>query len=1050
MTSSNFKKEYARLNPQQRQAVDTIEGPVMVIAGAGTGKTQTIALRIANILKTTQTPPQNILCLTFTENAALNMRQRLLSIIGPPAYQVKIHTFHSFCNEIILTHPDQFISARSQESLDELDRLEIIQKLLKKMPADCSLRPFGEPFFYQKQIISSIQSLKRENVTPLKLKKLINGQKQFLKKSLPLYQQLKSLRLNKQLSSQVEDLVRQLVKVSPLSLKTLFQTQLNLFSSGAFNVGRAKNPAINFKNAILKIIEDLQKQSDRQLALQKIYQSYQRLLRKLAKYDFEDMIFFVIKAFSQDPNLLLEYQERFLYVLVDEYQDTNSAQNKILQYLTAYHPSPNLFVVGDDDQSIFRFQGAAIENLLNFQKTYQPQLIALKNNYRSHQLILDSGLSLIAHNKNRLGHILKGIDKTLVSQKSYDPDPINLFVAESVLEENYFMAQKIKKLINNGVDPRQIALLYRANKDPLSLLPLLDNLSIPYQISSGNNILDQVHIQQLTQLFKFLHDPSQDRLLFDLLISPFTQIDSFDLLKLSRYSYRHRLPLFDLIQKPSLKLKKDTIEKLKKFLKNLANCRRDLANLPFDKSFNSIIRHFDYLPHLLKKNNIVAIGQLDKFYNFLRRQFDQGHSFPQVLDRLDLLRQNNISIQKDNFNQNIKAINLMTVHKAKGLEFDHVFIFQSVDKKWGNNRGHVSLKLPLGIIQTETMSSLTDTNEEERRLFYVALTRAKKQIHLSYSKIKDNGRPQLPSIFLSEIKPNLIEKVEAPRGLKASALTIRFSLNKNQIFHRRAAKLYLKDYLAHHYHLNISHINSYLTCPFCFYYKTILRIPAVKNKNLSFGTAVHFALKYLYDRLKSQSQLISLEEFIRVFKSALKKEKLSPADHQDVLVIALANLPDYYHHYKKTFSADCLSEYDFTQSKIFVDNIPITGKIDRIQPVSGSTNNLPHAHVVDYKTGQPDNKSVGPDSDYYRQLVFYKILADNDPNFPFHITSGLIDFIQKNKQGKFIQKKVEYKPEDVNNLRLLAKQVYQKILNLDFNHLGHKCRDHEDLHRLLK
>jgi len=918
------------------------------------------------------------------------------------------------------------------------------------MPANCPLRPFGEPLFYQKQIISSIQTLKRENVTPVKLKKLINSQKKFLQKSQSLYQQLKSLRLNKQLSSQVENIVKQLITLSPLSLKTLFQTQLNLFSSGEFDIGRAKNPAVNFKNAVFKIIQDLQKQIDRQQALQEIYRRYQQFLKKRAKYDFEDMILFVIKAFSQNPDLLLKYQERFLYVLVDEYQDTNSAQNKILQYLTSYHSSPNLFVVGDDDQSIFRFQGAAIENLLNFQKTYQPQLVALKNNYRSHQLILDSGLSLISHNKSRLGHILKNIDKTLIAQKDYDPNPINLFVAESALEENYFIAQKIKKLIDTGVDPRQIALLYRANKDPLSLLPLLDNLAIPYQISSGDNILDQVHIRQLTKLLKFLHDPSSDRVLFDLLISSFIKIDSFDLLKLSRHSYRHRLPLFDLIQNPPLKLKKGTVKKLKNFLKNLADCRQDLSNLPFDKSFNSIIRRFNYLPFLLKKNDIVAIGQLDKFYNFLHRQSDQGHSFTQILDRLDLLRQNNISIQKDNFNQNVKAINLMTVHKAKGLEFDHIFIFQTVDKKWGNNRNYASLKLPLGIIKTETLSLATDTNEEERRLFYVALTRAKKQIYLSYSKTKENGRPQLPSIFLSEIKPSLIEKVKTPKNLKTSALTTRFSVSKNQIFHAQAAKLYLKDYLTNHYRLNISHLNSYLNCPFCFYYKTILRIPAVKNKNLSFGTAVHSALKYLYDRLKNQSRLISQKEFIRIFESALEKEKLSPDDNQDVLVIAMANLPDYYQHYKNSFSSDCLSEYDFGKSKIFVDGIPVTGKIDRIQPISDSTRKLPHAKVVDYKTGQPDNKSVGPDSDYYRQLVFYKILADNDPNFPFHVTSGSIDFIQKNKQGKFIQKEINFKPEDMTNLRLLIKEIYAKILNLDFNHLGHKCRDHEDLHRLLK
>ena len=763
------------------------------------------------------------------------------------------------------------------------------------------------------------------------------------------------------------------------------------------------------------------------------------------------MILFVIKAFKKDKDLLSDYQEKFLYILVDEYQDSNSAQNKILELLSSYDSSPNLFVVGDDDQSIFRFQGAAIENLLEFQKNYHPQLIVLKNNYRSHQLILDSSLSVVSHNQNRLSHLLKDVDKTLISQKKYDPDPINLFVANTHLEEHYYVAKKIKKLINAGTDPRFIAILYRTNKDPDSLIPFLKNLSISYQISSGDNILTQTHIKNLLKLFKFLQNPSLDRLLFDLLSSSFVNLDPFDLLKLFRLSYQKHLPLFDLIQKPTqLDIKSTSQKKLKTFLKHLSLSLQDINSLSFDRAFNSIIRRFNYLDSLLKKDDIKVINQLNHFYTFIKKLSDQKFTLPQILSRLDLLDQNNISIVATNFDQDLQAINLLTVHKAKGLEFDHVFIINLVDKKWGNSRNSSPLKLPHGIINSETLTVISDQNEDARRLFYVALTRAKKQIYLSYSQTAHNGRQLIPSIFLSEIKPQLIETVKPDKFIKSFAVKNRFTRKTPPLLSKSVNRNYLKNYLANHYRLNVTHLNSYLACPLCFYYKTILRLPDTKDKNLSFGTAVHFALTYLYNQLKLGKPLISQNRFLKIFKSALTRENLSKKDFQDVLAIAKLNLPDYYHQYQSSFSADCLSEYDFAVSKVFVNDTPITGKIDRIQPTKGSTKNLPNAQVFDYKTGRPDHKNLGRNGDYFRQLVFYKILADNSPNFPFHIATGTIDFIQKNKQSQFIQKDYHFAKQDILTVIDLIEKTYQNILNLEFNHIGTNCRDRQSLHRLLE
>jgi len=283
MASSNFKKEYARLNPAQRLAVDTIEGPVMVIAGAGTGKTQTIALRIANILKTTQTPPGAILALTFTETATIAMRQRLLSIIGSSAYNVKISTFHSFCHEVIQTHPDYFPFARDLQNLDELDKIEIIQKILDKRPQSSPLKPWGAPYFYQKHLISHIQTLKRENITPEDLQKLITNQQDFLSHHQSPYQQFKKLKFNKELEPQVLSILKSLLKSPDIPPPLLSQLNFyqNSFDAGSL-IGPAKSPTVNLKNTLIHFFDQLQKNIKKQFELQKIYALYQKHLQTLS------------------------------------------------------------------------------------------------------------------------------------------------------------------------------------------------------------------------------------------------------------------------------------------------------------------------------------------------------------------------------------------------------------------------------------------------------------------------------------------------------------------------------------------------------------------------------------------------------------------------------------------------------------------------------------------------------------------------------------------------------------------------------------------------
>jgi DNA helicase-2/ATP-dependent DNA helicase PcrA len=1061
----NFQDEYKKLNPEQKLAVDTIEGPVMVIAGAGTGKTQTIALRIANILTQTQTPPQNILCLTFTDTGTIAMRERLIKIIGSEAYKVRIHTFHSFCNEVIKNNPEYFIFAKNVKNIEEIEKVELIQKLISSLKNGSVLKPWGDSFFYQRDIISSIQSLKKEGVSPENLLTLINNQINFLTKNKDLISKLLAIKFNKNMASEVLPVFEEILTNSQKDSKEIYAHFLSLkvlYENGGFEVGAAKNPIVNFKNELKNFFESLDKDSQKQLELHSIYSKYQEELKSSGLYDFEDMILFVLTAFKKSPELLLEYQEKYQYILVDEYQDTNSAQNEIIDLLGSYYEIPNIFVVGDDDQSIFRFQGASIENVYSFYKKYNPLLVVLKNNYRSHRLILASSECVIKNNKNRITNFIDKIDKSLESKVDFDATPINLFRSPSLDEENYFIATKIKSLLDQKVDPQEIAVLYRNNNDVFDLVEHLQNLNIKYQLNLDKNILDNKYISQLTFLLEFIVNSEKSDLLYKVLASNYQKIPSFDLFKLTHFAFREKINLVSLIFSPQnfSKIENDLskigVKRIKKFVKRITLAKKWLENLSADRFFNKVIRRFKYLQFILTSNNLELINFLNAFYSeFKRLALEKEYSLHDFLNYLSLIKENDLSLTAPEISgESVKSVKLMTVHKSKGLEFEHVFLYKCADKKWGNTTNQNKLKLPLGILKLQSpLLENERSSEDERRLFYVALTRAKKQIYISYSVKSESGRDQLPSMFISEIDPEIIEEVVDSNINSESAL-------KN-IFPKTLAKLdvksdfqeYLVDYLKNKYKFNITHLNSYLRCPFCFYHKTILKIPGVRDKHSSLGSAVHDALSFLLDTLRLENRLITSEELISRFSEFIKKEKLPKDDESESLKKGEEILNEYYLNYQSSFDKNNLTDFDFAPNHVYLDQIPITGKIDEIKILDQKINGKPVAEVIDFKTGNPDGKykELSKDGDYFRQLVFYKILSDLDLTFKYTINKGTIDFVQKSKtRNKFIQNSFEFSQTDIDNLKDLIKEIYQKIINLEFNQIGEDCKDRDHLHSLLK
>jgi DNA helicase-2/ATP-dependent DNA helicase PcrA len=1029
----NFLTEYQKLNPEQKQAVDIIDGPVMVIAGAGTGKTQTITLRIANILDKTDTNPSSILCLTYTEVAANNMRNRLLTMIGSDAYKVKICTFHAFCNDIIASNPEYFLFAASNlKAIDDLETIEIIKNILDNLPNSSSLITWGDRYSYQRSILDCLHLAKRENISQETLLKLIDDQETFFKNSSDFISQLSNIRATKNNYPQINQILDNLQNSQFISVN--LKSYLQVIRSTNDNLSLVKNE-------VRKFYQDFEKNIPKQKEFVNIFDLYQKELQKRSLYDYEDMILFVIDAFSKNQDLLLNYQEKYQYILVDEYQDTNSSQSKIIDMLGNYYDNPNIFVVGDDDQSIFRFQGASIENIYNFYQKYNPQKIVLKNNYRSHKLILDSSESVIGHNKNRIANLITDIDKTLIANKNYDPDPINLIVLNSNIEEDYYVAKKISDLIKSGESPSEIAILLRKNRDAEELTKMLSAFGIKFFLPSDSNILKNTLIIQLIKLLEFIDNPGDNESVYHILAAPFIHLNSLDLLKILKEKIILSDLVFDQSKIDILNISDKSKNIISKFGKRIAQTRVDLENYPLEKVFNKILKRFRILKYLLSKNDIASLNQVYAFYKLLKDTvIKKDLSLKDFIDRIHLYIENNLSISSPSISYDSSdAIKILTVHGSKGLEFDHVFIYRLLEDSWEKQREINKLKLPFGILSSEITKNIEDDYEEDRRLFYVALTRAKKQIYLSYSQYKESGKSQNPSVFVSEIDSQLIENIEFKD--KENALKTYYQFTDVSHDLKPDLSKYLKDYLANHYKFNVSHLNSYLRCPLCFYYKTILRIPQNKEKFSSFGTAVHASLASLYQK-KSKAEVLA------VFDQSLKNERLPKNDHEWCLENGHQILEQYYDQYASSVRDGNISEYNFAGDNIVYDNIPLTGKIDLIE--KDQNNKIT---VVDFKTGNSDNKykELSSDGDYYRQIVFYKLLLDIKKDSRFQFEKGIIDFVEKSKLKKsFVRKEINVSDEDLVKLENQIKDVYQKILNLEFFEIGKDCKDRDHLHYLLK
>ncbi len=980
--TTTFDRAYERLNPEQRAAVDAIEGPLMVLAGPGTGKTQVVSMRVANILRLTQARPSNILCLTFSNSGASAMRERLRGIIGPDAYGVTVTTIHGFCNDIILRHPEVFRDFSLMEQLTDVERCRILNTIIDQYKAHSVLINPKDPYQRTMDILQRISQCKREAVDP-----------ECAREAARLF------------AAQMEGKSKEGTKAQARNIRLAAQ-------------------AAEFAD---------------------LYDRYQVVLRERGLYDYDDMITFAMRGLQEEDWMLAALQERYQYILVDEYQDTNPSQNRVIATLTTYaegiEQSPNLCVVGDDDQAIYRFQGASVRGMLAFRERFPDcNIVVLTANYRSTQPILDAAGRLIERNEDRLVRHLPDLTKHLRSaHDDRDAAEPQLLRPVSDAVEPFVLAERVQALLKQGIEPSEIAILTRTNGELFTVAEVFRGLGIPLQISGKLDLLRHAKVLELLSLLRAIAHPENNVDLLAGLGAPCFGCHSADIARLwiaarARGETRGEawhifsvLPeieaMTDLHDASSLIAARDLLLSL--------HAQRSSKTLP--ELAEEVLHESGLLPRKTETFDPLDIVALGECFEHIKRRCYETPSFDlrALLADVEYRTQYAISLQYDVPHLTDNAVQIMTAHGSKGLEFEAVLIANFREKHWDGRRRQVGLSLPEELLFG---GSLEEGIEDERRLAYVAWTRAKRFLLLSCPERALRGEREQdasPSAFAVEGGPLPEARAELADPTRASLLLLPRTAPIDG-----ALESYLRSKLET-FELSVTALNRFLEDPQSFLREDLLALPQAKTASLSYGTAVHEALRR-WALAARDAKPWGEDEFIEAFRSAIsEREILTEADRKRLLAMGEVDL--------RRFAKERLREVPFIHaveqrltarlidpSSPEAPAIPIKGTIDRIdlEKPGGSA-----IHVIDFKTGKPKTaKEVleGNNGNLHRQLVFYKLLIERSTQMVgYNATFFTLDFIgERDEEPKTLSCTIG--ASESAALELLIRKVWAKIIALDF------------------
>ena len=966
-----FKEAYASLNAAQKEAVDTIEGPVMVIAGPGTGKTQILTLRIANILLKTDTAPENILAITFTDSGAKAMRERLRRYIGARAYQVSIHTFHSFAAQLIRQYPDAYPHILGGTPASELQKTRLIESILED-PAHAKLRPVGNPEYYVTPLLRQMSELKQEYVTPDQLAILVAKQ------------------------------------------ETDLQSVEQYHTKGAHK-GKVRGEYTKLAGVV-----------EKNQVLLSVYRQYEELLRSEKLFDFDDMITSTVAALESNADMLLDLQETYQYVLADEHQDVNGSQNKILEALSAYHEVPNIFVVGDEKQAIYRFQGASLENFLYFEEKFtNAKTIALTENYRSGQSVLDSAHSLVAVESGPLKDLRVPLTAASVEQATVETAT---FSHQAV--EDDWLVETIMSSLESGTVPDEIAVIVRTNREVEALAARLRDAGVTVAASADGDILEHPYTHSILDLLRTVAEPTNDTALFRVLHGAYWGLKIEDMMALvSARRYDRSLQTLLSEARDSNELGLQQPEKVAMIHDVIIAARTETGAVAPQRVLEQLLEASGFLTWVAAIDSLSGARVIRRLYDEIQAAVQAGsvETVTDIVAMLENHQQYNLPLNAPYIVNNSASVTVMTAHKAKGLEYQEVYVAHLNDRAWGGSRKRQNFTIPF---ERALAEADFDPLDDERRLLYVAMTRAKERLVMSCSEMSHDAKELTPSRFLSEIDASTFSTVDVsaaeaafdPLKKLSTASSLQSVVDPALIAHVLSERGF-----------SATALNNYLDSPWTYFYRNVLRYPQTQPLPMQFGTAMHSVLDAAVAIYGKEGKWPNESALKQSLEEALNRLPLTAHEYTQLLEKGLDAVYPYIAHLEQTITPECKREFSIRVTLETglseLPELPLTGALDRID-FDGDGNAL---RVVDYKTGKPKSRNViegktqSSNGGYKRQLVFYALLLSLYEDERYQTRKGVLSFVEPTSSGVIKEEAFVISDEEIEALKT---EIISAVSNL--------------------
>lgn len=1065
-----------KLNKSQREAVEDIDGPMLVLAGPGTGKTQLLSARVARILEQTDTLASNILCLTFTEAGAANMLERLTSFIGQAAYEVNISTYHSFGGDLIRRYPQYFTETRLENPADELAQHEILASIIDKLSYQNPLKTIRVA-----DLAGTISEVKRGLLTASELAEIASENLEFLSAASAEISEIFSdfarmPNLTKSLPY-FENTLAALEKFSTSSLAKTASTSLTL----ALEEAETTKPLTAWKNDWLVknssnefvLVGELA--SRKLAALADVLADYEKALAARGLYDYDDMILRAVTALETNDDLRFTLQENYQYILLDEYQDTNAAQAKLVELLTnnpASYGQPNVMAVGDDDQAIYAFQGAEASNLKDFADRYQGiKIIPLTENYRSQPDILLAAANVASQIKDRASTNFN-IDKSLVASGEISPPTIIRQQFLSELAERDWVASKIENLITKkDVKPSQIAVLAPRHKLLEPLVPFLNRLAIPVHYEKRENILEAPIIHELVTMSRLVlaladHNESLANALWPEILSyEFFEINVEEIWQINwateaswtkkLLTSKHKWLALFFLQLAAL-AKTETLETMLDYLVGseqlkLADSKIKTATSPLKKYFTSEQMEAER-PEIFYQtiSHLTVLRQ-----NLRARQAseDEALALADLLALVDLYEASGTRmINTSPYNQASESVQLMTVFKAKGLEFEHVFLLGCIDEIWGSKAsgGSNQLALPANLASIRRAGA---SDDERLRILFVALTRAKLGLYLTSASSNYAGKATTRLKYFDEretekdkfealILPEKYQKVVSSQSEIPDISALETNWQNRHVSALASTKL--ADLLAErvkNYQLSPTHLNTFIDLerggPRAFLLNTLLKFPQAPSPAGSYGNAIHETLEWLQLEINNNKRPTSAQ-ILNYFEKDMISKKL--ASDETVRRIEQGRFELEKYLASTNFKKDDEAEVKFKNEGVFVGRAHLNGKIDKLEIDKANKSLI----IVDYKTGSPAGK-WGYDLKFHKfkqQLYIYKMLVENSASWRgWTVASERLDFIKPDTSGANLSLELKFARDEFEQTQALVEAMWRHVQALHFPDVSGYSRD---------